>query len=186
MNEMEVATILLSLVALLGLTWLVFAVFPELLLDEYRQGVFALRDELFDYAASGAIAFDDRSYGLLRSTMNGLIRYAHRMTLPRMYLTLRIGRPVQANFPPFHTRFTEATNDLSPANRKALHDFCRRMDVLNLKFILLGSPISLMTIVIPAAYYFAIRHAAVWLARFFRAQVEMADSAVSAFDQQLC
>jgi hypothetical protein len=43
-------------------------------LDRFRQDVFGLRDELWDFAASGQISFDDPAYRLLRQLMNGFIR----------------------------------------------------------------------------------------------------------------
>jgi hypothetical protein len=50
--------------------------------------MFALRDEMFDFAAAGNIAFNDPAYLLLRKSMNGFIRYAHNLTFFRMNVTL--------------------------------------------------------------------------------------------------
>lgn len=52
--------------------------------DRFRQNMFALRDELFDYALSGKISFDHPAYTILRTSMNGMIRFAHRVTLTHM------------------------------------------------------------------------------------------------------
>jgi hypothetical protein len=57
---------------------------PAFRLDRFRQEMFEIRDELFDYAASGKIRFDNPSYRLLRQLMNGFIRYAHQLTLFRV------------------------------------------------------------------------------------------------------
>jgi hypothetical protein len=43
--------------------------------------MFSLRDELFDYAASGKISFTHPAYRLLRQSMNGFIRHGHRLSL---------------------------------------------------------------------------------------------------------
>ena len=56
-------------------------------LDSFRQELFVLRDELFDYAASGKIAFDDPAYRLLRQMMNGMIRYGHQISFFRFLMT---------------------------------------------------------------------------------------------------
>jgi len=64
-----------------------FKILPMFRLDCYRQKMFAVRDELFDYAADGHISFDDPAYVLLRSQMNGMIRYGHQLTLFRMTVT---------------------------------------------------------------------------------------------------
>ena len=54
---------------------------PEMRLDSFRQNMFAIRDELFDFAADGNIAFDHPAYMMLRNQMNGFIRYAHHLTV---------------------------------------------------------------------------------------------------------
>jgi hypothetical protein len=56
-------------------------------LDCFRQKMFSVRDELFDYAAAGNISFDDPAYVLLRRQMNGMIRFGHRLTLFRGLVT---------------------------------------------------------------------------------------------------
>jgi hypothetical protein len=67
-------------VSLFGL-WLLHNVcFKDYRLDALRQRLFNLRGELFDYAASGAVPFDHPAYGLLRTRINRLIRFAHRFT----------------------------------------------------------------------------------------------------------
>src|SRR5579862_226779 len=50
------------------------------LLARFRQKLFGIRDRLFDYAAEGNIEFSDPAYGSLRSMMNSLIRFAHKVT----------------------------------------------------------------------------------------------------------
>ncbi|HTS10455.1 MAG TPA: hypothetical protein VMP68_33130 [Candidatus Eisenbacteria bacterium] len=60
----------------------------EARLDSFRQKMFALRDELFDFAADGNIGFADEAYRLLRQSMNGTIRYAHQLTFFRVCMTM--------------------------------------------------------------------------------------------------
>jgi len=84
-----------SLLCLVLLAVLFLELWPALRLDTFRQGMFTVRDELFDYAASGAIPFDDPAYRLLRQLMNGLIRYGHQITFFRLWCTfmrLRLSR----------------------------------------------------------------------------------------------
>lgn len=40
----------------------------SLLLDSLRQKLFAIRDDLFDFAADGGISFEDRIYRELETT----------------------------------------------------------------------------------------------------------------------
>jgi hypothetical protein len=57
-------------------------------LDAFRQRMFTLRDELFDYAADGNVGFNEPAYRLLRQSMNGTIRYAHQLTFFRVFVTM--------------------------------------------------------------------------------------------------
>jgi hypothetical protein len=57
-------------------------------LDEFRQQMFIVRDELFDYAATGNVSFDEGAYRLLRKSMNGFIRYGHQLTFFRLCVTM--------------------------------------------------------------------------------------------------
>ncbi len=56
-------------VAIIGIT-VIFKILPMLRLDCFRQNMFSVRDELFDYAAAGNISFDNPAYILLRLQMN--------------------------------------------------------------------------------------------------------------------
>jgi hypothetical protein len=80
MSASELSIIVQSSLTLLLLVLIVFSWWPEQRVDVFRQQMFALRDELFDFAMKGNISFDDPAYVLLRNLMNGYIRYAHNLT----------------------------------------------------------------------------------------------------------
>ncbi len=80
MSASELSIIVQSLLTMIVLAFVIFWVWPEQRVDLFRQQMFALRDELFDFAADGKIKFDDPAYVLLRQLMNGFIRYAHNLT----------------------------------------------------------------------------------------------------------
>ena len=69
-----------SAVLLMVLWTILFCLWPTVRLDCFRQQIFEVRDELFDYAASGRIAFSHPAYRLLRQSMNGFIRYGHKVS----------------------------------------------------------------------------------------------------------
>lgn len=75
----EKAYVLLSIAGLLIL-WALwsFGLRPALI-DRFRQRVFEVRDDMFDYAAAGNLPFDHPAYGTIRTLMNGYIRFAHRI-----------------------------------------------------------------------------------------------------------
>lgn len=55
-------------------------------LESFRQNIFTLRRELFLYMADGNIQSSHPAYLELRQTMNGMLRYAGRLTFGRALL----------------------------------------------------------------------------------------------------
>lgn len=88
MEIVHLTAILESLTCLALLSVLLFSLLPTHNLVSFRQKMFELRDELFDFAAAGKIEFNDPAYRLLRQSMNGFIRYAHRLTFFSLCITL--------------------------------------------------------------------------------------------------
>lgn len=105
--------------------------------------MFRLRDEMFDYAAAGNIAFNDPAYLLLRKSMNGFIRYAHNLTFFRMNLSIIYWR-VFSKMP--ETKWSEswdaAVMRLPDENvKKQMLLFHQRAMELVAKRLIFGSPI---------------------------------------------
>jgi hypothetical protein len=84
-------------IGLFALWFLYFFCWREHRIDTYRQRLFGVRDELFDYAASGAVGFDDPAYATLRDLSNGLIRFAHRLTFTRVWTIGLLGNLPRTN-----------------------------------------------------------------------------------------
>src|SRR5882724_7439343 len=80
MTLTELTIAIQSLLSLIVLVITVFWLWPDQRMDLFRQQMFAIRDELFDFAAEGNVRFDEPAYILLRQLMNGFIRYAHNLT----------------------------------------------------------------------------------------------------------
>lgn len=60
--------------------------YRSLFCDKYRQKLFQIRDQLFNKAAEGEVSFDDPIYHSLRYIINGLIRYAHKISATSIFL----------------------------------------------------------------------------------------------------
>lgn len=77
--------IVYMLITLIGLVILsfVYKQYKKAMLEFYRMDIFELRDELFDYAAEGNISFDNESYQLMRTLLNGYLRYAENLDISR-------------------------------------------------------------------------------------------------------
>ena len=80
MTAAELGTAVSTLLSLIVLIFVMFSLWPGQRMDIFRQQMFALRDELFDFALEGGIEFDNPAYTQLRELMNGFIRYAHNLT----------------------------------------------------------------------------------------------------------
>lgn len=118
---------------------------PEWRLDSFRQNLFIVRDELFDYAADGNIPFDHPAYLMLRRQMNGLIRHGHHLTVFRSLLTLTIhkvsGLPASASW---HDEWQNVLNTIEDDSvRQKMEWFHRKSMVLSIRRLVLGSPLLL-------------------------------------------
>jgi hypothetical protein len=77
----------LHIVMGLAAIWiLLFKLARDYRIDALRNRLFALRDDLFDYASAGNVEFDEPAYFKLRGVINSLIRFAHRLTFTRFLL----------------------------------------------------------------------------------------------------
>jgi hypothetical protein len=85
------------------------------LLDNFRQTLFEIRDDLFDLAADAEIAFDDYSYRALRDELNSLIFFADKMSFIRIAFT-----PMPANPYERQRKWLESVTKYSPLVRRAL------------------------------------------------------------------
>lgn len=81
MNEVYLIEILKMSFGLSLLWILIFWLAPDYRVDSIRQRLFAIRDSLFDEAATGKIPFSHPAYIMLRGHINGFIRVAHRLNL---------------------------------------------------------------------------------------------------------
>jgi AcrR family transcriptional regulator len=78
-------TSIYSAISLILLVWLVFFAYQAYRVDKLRQDLFTIRDELFDAALDGKISVDDQAYKVSRQMMNGMIRFAHRLSIPSLF-----------------------------------------------------------------------------------------------------
>src|ERR1035438_1853433 len=119
-----------SALALLMVVFLVWR--AHLRTDEFRQRLFAIRDEIFDYANSGHIGFRDPAYQLLRNSMNGFIRYAHRLTFFQLMVTIVRWKVTEQVHPlTWHERWTAALDSLPDGRGARLQEFHgRAMDAV--------------------------------------------------------
>lgn len=81
-SPLFIVYILITLVGLVVLSF-IYKQYKNIMLEYYCMNIFELRDELFDYAASGNISFNDESYQLVRTLLNGYLKYAENLDIYR-------------------------------------------------------------------------------------------------------
>jgi len=133
---------------LLGAIWAVlFWPWSSVRLDCFRQQVFTVRDELFDYAASGKISFDHPAYRLLRQSMNGFIRYGHKVSFWQSTVTWIAWRAAsKPNRYQWESQWQEALKSLDDKTRADLLRLYTSATRLVTKRIVYGSPVLLIAL----------------------------------------
>lgn len=77
------AEILLIWIDLALLFVIVFVLLRKCRVDALRHQLFVVRGELFDYALFNGLAFDDPAHVMLRSSINSMLRFAHKVSFAR-------------------------------------------------------------------------------------------------------
>ena len=63
----------------------------KLLLDNFRDDLFQLRDSLYAMSQAGQIRCDSEAYRAVEHLLNAMIRYAHRFTMASLFLSFLEG-----------------------------------------------------------------------------------------------
>lgn len=132
-----------------------FECFQKYRINSFRQTLFELREELFEYAAEGHIAFDNPAYLEMRYVINGLIRFAHRITSFRVLIYL-----VSQKVSP-HPQYGKATKNWkavldsieSPEAKERIQLFHKRLLLFVSKHLVATSPTAWLAIMLFACYY---------------------------------
>jgi len=141
MSAQALTAILESGIALAILAILLLRLWAGLRLDEFRQSIFVVRDELFDFAASGAISFDHPAYRLLRQSMNGFIRYAHQLTWFRLVCNMILWQLHEDHAFTWADRWDSALKTIPDESlRRELTRFQARTLALVVERLVTGSP----------------------------------------------
>jgi hypothetical protein len=169
-------TAVLTLITLAGLL-LLCRLYMGYRIDELRQQLFATRDHLFDLALQKKVRFEDPAYGILRTMINGYIRFAHRLTPMAIlvyYCSERRDKEAVAAGKSLGKSFDEALGRLPEEGRQAvlrvhegLHFFVVRHLVLR-SLLLTGSLLVLLVLALCKRSLAAAKEAlAVWAKSFY-------------------
>lgn len=136
---MITAPVIVALKTALGLLFIclfVFYLWKDYCLDTFREDLFAIRDDLFLYAADGNVGFEHPAYRILRHRLNVSLRFAHEFTLVRFVLATLI----LAKVPSYETATWEkALAALSPEARAKFDEYRNDFVVAFSKYVTLRS-----------------------------------------------
>ncbi len=153
MGIQELIAVIESGIAVAVILVLMLKLWPSLRVDEFRQSMFAIRDELFDFALSGAISFDHPAYRLLRESMNGFIRYGHQLTLFRLVCNFIRWNLHDERVFSWASKWDAALKGIDDDNLKqALRQFQSRAFTLVLKRLIAGSVVLIFLLAVMMLY----------------------------------
>jgi hypothetical protein len=84
---MNLHTLLILYAELAVLWWMYAWLYYGYRTDLLRFRLFIIRDRLFDAAVKGDLDFNSPAYKRTRTTLNGALRFAHRLTLSKLLIT---------------------------------------------------------------------------------------------------
>lgn len=177
MNELNV---IYSLISILFLIALLFWLSQDYWVDSFRQQMFSLRDELFDDARNGRISFDDSSYGMLRSSMNGFIQFGHRLNIWQVILlNIIASKEGGVGTKSFYKRLEEGMQNNTAEQKELITNYYLRMNFCVIKHIINSSIILTVTLIVPVIF-FLVKMQLKTLAKFYNGYMDKIDSAALA------
>lgn len=151
MTDTQIAAALTSILSLAGLLMLL-RLYRDYSVDRFRQDLFALRDEMFDFAAAGGVEFGHPAYGMLRLTMNGFVRWADGLHLLQIVLLLLVSpREDWRRDDGFQSTWRRSLLELDSETQARMNEYRDRMHRIVAQYVLFRSPAPVATIVVPVA-----------------------------------
>lgn len=114
--------------------------------DNTRQELFAIRDEMFDFAAAGNISFDHPAYIMLRRTMNGMIRFSHKLNLITLIAILVVERKNNGGRE-FQKQLASTLSDIEPSIKEKMYCYHYSMNTITIKHFIKNSLILILALI---------------------------------------
>lgn len=157
--ESNIANTCFSLVSIAGILCLLFNQYKNYRIDAFRQDIFEIRDELFEYAKNGNIGFRHPAYGALRSLMNGFIRFGHQISILRLLITIIILKhDLEKDSVSFSAKWANSTKDLKPNVKLDMCLILQKVHFSVFKHLVLNSPEIVITVFPPLILYALSKH----------------------------
>jgi hypothetical protein len=144
------STVLFSSISLLLIWVSIVWLWRDYFVDDFRQSMFKLREELFLMAVDGEISFDHPAYGMQRSAMNGMIRFGHRYSLFHFIVWTICVRDAGSPLVNEHiSRWEKSIGSLGDQTRKKMLVLRMKMHMLMVAHAIKCSPV-LVALVVPS------------------------------------
>lgn len=166
----QLSGVLHTVLAVVLLAFLVFK-WREYRIAALRDRLFALREELFDYAADGHVSFNHRAYTRLRMLINSTIRFAHYFTGSRLLAGLLFFRIFGFPKTTFTEEWAEALTTLPSETQERLQMLRFRVVVLLVKHLVTGWSPVLLVFLVCFAVGSLVKGAAKWTIEAFARQL---------------
>ncbi|PTY38574.1 hypothetical protein BGP77_11545 [Saccharospirillum sp. MSK14-1] len=145
-------------IALAAFVYLMFKVWPDHVVDYYRDKIFTERDKMFRRAVEGEFSFDDPKYQYARAVLNSLLRYAHEFDFYAVFWGMKKAHIRKVNKqPPVNLLFLPESSESEDevANSHELNVFIMRGIFLMTKLLILRQPLFLPVFLLLAVFYWA-------------------------------
>lgn len=169
----DAALYTLNALVILGLWWLYFIEYRRYRLDKTRQDLFAIRNDLFDKWAAMGMPFDDGAYGMVRTTLNGMIQFAHRISIIRLAAAIAADQQYRSGETArqYEENLSNRLNKLPPNARKAIQDAREQMHYVIASHLIFSSLV-FSTLAIIAAVFLMTTKLRKWLAANWSAVID--------------
>ena len=154
--------------------------------------MFALRNDLFDLWSSSGISFQHPAYKLIRTTINGFIRFGHKFSFMQIFILNKMCNYHASKLDSetsFNEEWASAISTLDPAMTQKMESIRSHMNMLLLVHLVRSSPLFIVLVLtwLPGnliSRFFA------WTAKAFatswkRRVIDKADSAAFAYGDSI-
>jgi hypothetical protein len=171
---------LIACVGAAGCWVLWFFFIKDYRLSNFRESLFSLRDELVQCVAEGHLTFEDSAYVELRSLINGMLRFAHRVTFLSLITSVRSSSVDDPDQDPYR-RWKDAVDLLAPDAKARVESIHNRLWSAFMGQLVSGSVCLLGTSLLLTPLFFLRSQ----VRRFFSAKYEPESSPKAAMEKDL-
>ena len=145
--QSEALTVLISISAIAGLWVYLVKVIPSLVIEDFRNEVFDLRNRFFNEALNETIPFNHPAYGFFRSLLNGHIRFAHKMSFAQVAIIRSVYDEDSSSSREFEERWKYVLEESSDEQKELLVRYSEELSRLIVTRLVLGSWLLVILIV---------------------------------------